>query len=143
MMLMLRWVYDMEIKFYEDKYLDSLNILLEEAFQVSKSGVLASEDIELIAVCQEEVVGHLLLHSCIDSIRNQKFYFVEYVCVKSIYRNQGIASKLFEYVFQLCKKNNVAYLELTSNPSRVAAHHLYHKLGFQIRETTVFRKEIL
>ena len=88
-------------------------------------------------------MGHLLLRFCNDSIRNQKFYFVEYVCVKDTYKNQGIASQLFEYVFQLCKTNHISYLELTSNPSRVAAHHLYHKLGFQVRETTVFRKEIL
>ena len=133
----------MEIKCYEDKYLNSLNVLLEEAFHVSKQGNTSSCDIELIAVVKEEVVGHLLLRFCNDSIRNQKFYFVEYVCVKDTYKNQGIASQLFEYVFQLCKTNHISYLELTSNPSRVAAHHLYHKLGFQVRETTVFRKEIL
>ena len=97
----------------------------------------------LNTVVKEEVVGHLLLRFCNDPIRNQKFYFVEYVCVKDTYKNQGIASQLFEYVFQLCKTNHISYLELTSNPSRVAAHHLYHKLGFQVRETTVFRKEIL
>ena len=133
----------MEIKHYEDKYINSLNVLLEEAFHVSKIGHTADNDVELIAVCDEEVIGHLLLRFCVDSIRNRKFYFVEYVCVKNTYQNQGVASKLFEYVFQLCNENKISYLELTSNPSRVAAHHLYQKLGFQVRETMVFRKEIL
>ena len=133
----------MEIKCFEEQYLQSLNELLEEAFSVSMSGNLSKDDIQLIAVSNEMVIGHLLLHYCIDPIRNQKFYFVEYVCVRNTYQNQGIASKLFQYVFQLCKEKNISYLELTSNPSRVAAHHLYHKLGFQVRETTVFRKEIL
>ena len=133
----------MEIKKYDDKYLESLNELLEEAFSVSKHGVLADDDIELIAVSDEMVVGHLILHSCFDSIRSEKFYFVEYVCVKKSYQNQGIAKKLFEYVFKLCVDNRISYLELTSNPKRLAAHHLYHKLGFQLRETTVFRKVIL
>ena len=133
----------MEIKKYDDKYLESLNELLEEAFLVSKNGVLADDDIELIAVSDEEVVGHLILHSCFDCIRSENFYFVEYVCVKKSYQNQGIAKQLFEYVFKLCKDNHISYLELTSNQKRVAAHHLYHKLGFRVRETTVFRKEIL
>ena len=133
----------MEIKHFEEQYLQSLNELLEEAFDVSMSGKLSKDDIQLIAVSNEVVIGHLLLHYSIDPIRNQKFYFVEYVCVRSTYQNQGIASKLFQYVFQLCQDKNISYLELTSNPSRVAAHHLYHKLGFRVRETTVFRKEIL
>lgn len=133
----------MEIKHFEEQYLQSLNELLEEAFDVSMSGKLSKDDVQLIAVSNEVVIGHLLLHYSIDPIRNQKFYFVEYVCVRSTYQNQGIASKLFQYVFQLCQDKNISYLELTSNPSRVAAHHLYHKLGFRVRETTVFRKEIL
>ena len=133
----------MEIKHFEEQYLQSLNELLEEAFDVSMSGKLSKDDVQLIAVSNEVVIGHLLLHYSIDPIRNQKFYFVEYVCVRSTYQNQGIASKLFQYVFQLCQDKNISYLELTSNPSRVAAHHLYHKLGFLVRETTVFRKEIL
>lgn len=133
----------MEIKYFEEQYLQSLNELLEEAFDVSMSGKLSKDDVQLIAVSNEVVIGHLLLHYSIDPIRNQKFYFVEYVCVRSTYQNQGIASKLFQYVFQLCQDKNISYLELTSNPSRVAAHHLYHKLGFRVRETTVFRKEIL
>ena len=133
----------MEIKHFEEQYLQSLNELLEEAFDVSMSGKLSKDDVQLIAVSNEVVIGHLLLHYSIDPIRNQKFYFVEYVCVRSTYQNQGIASKLFQYVFQLCQDKHISYLELTSNPSRVAAHHLYHKLGFRVRETTVFRKEIL
>ena len=133
----------MEIKHFEEQYLQSLNELLEEAFDVSMSGKLSKDDVQLIAVSNEVVIGHLLLHYSIDPIRNQKFYFVEYVCVRSTYQNQGIASKLFQYVFQLCQDKNISYFELTSNPSRVAAHHLYHKLGFRVRETTVFRKEIL
>lgn len=143
MLIKVGMVMSVNIKYYEEQYLSSLNVLLEEAFHVSKSGKVTDNDVELIAVADEEVVGHLLLRFCNDPIRNKKFYFVEYVCVKSTFQNKGIASSLFDYAFQICKENNIDYLELTSNPSRVAAHHLYHKLGFQVRETTVFRKEIL
>ena len=36
-----------------------------------------------------------------------------------------------------------SYIELTSNPTRIEAHGLYQKLGFNIRKTNVYRKEII
>ena len=69
----------MEIKHFEEQYLQSLNELLEEAFDVSMSGKLSKDDVQLIAVSNEVVIGHLLLHYSIDPIRNQKFYF-EQLC---------------------------------------------------------------
>ena len=32
-------------------------------------------------------------------------------------------------------------LDLTSRPSREAAHRLYSKLGFEVRETSVYRHQ--
>jgi ribosomal protein S18 acetylase RimI-like enzyme len=32
-------------------------------------------------------------------------------------------------------------LDLTSRPSREAAHRLYTKLGFEVRETSVYRHQ--
>lgn len=133
----------MEIKMYEEKYFDSLNILLEEVFHVSKKDKELSSNFELLAIDGENVIGYLMLNPLYDSIRCQKYFYVNYVCTHPNYRNQHVATKLFDRIFSICKEEGVSYLELTSNPSRVVAHHLYHKLGFQVRETTVFRKEIL
>ena len=55
----------------------------------------------------------------------------------------GIATKLFEEVFNICRFENISYIELTSNETRVEAHALYKKIGFMVRDTTVFRKEFL
>lgn len=133
----------MEIKRYEDKYLDSLNILLTQAFQVEKKSNGLDSDIELIAVIENKVIGYLLLNKNFDCIRNQQYYYVNYVCVLDEFRNQGVATKMFNEVFILCKNNNISYLELTSNMTRMEAHRLYKKLGFQVRNTTVFRKDII
>ncbi len=133
----------MDIINYDDKYLDSLNELLNLSFQLKKVGKVADQDIELIAVVDDKVVGYLALNRLIDGIRGVNYFYVNYVCTHPNFRNQHIATKMFEKVFSLCKETGVAYLELTSNPKRVAAHHLYHKLGFQVRETDVFRKEIV
>lgn len=133
----------MNIIFYDDKYLNSLNELLDLSFHVKKCGKSAHSDIELIAVIDDKVVGYLVLNYLIDSVRDVSYFLVNYVCTHPDFRHQHIATDMFEKVFSLCREKGISYLELTSNPTREAAHHLYRKLGFQIRETTVFRKEIL
>ena len=46
-------------------------------------------------------------------------------------------------VFDICKSMNISYIELTSNSSRVNAQSLYINSGFEIRDTNVFRKELV
>lgn len=132
----------MEIIQYEDKYLDSLNELLDEVFQVKKIYKNKGDDIELIMIDDATVVGYLCLNKCNNLITGQVYFYVNYVCVRKEFRGRGVATALFERVFDICKYLGVSYLELTSNPSRVVAHELYKKLGFIVRETTVFRKEL-
>ena len=133
----------MEIKHYEDKYLDSLNMLLQEVFNVSKTNKKALDGIELLMIDKEEVVGYLNLNKCRDLVTGKLYFYVNYVCVKEEFRGRGVATALFEKVFEISRELGVSYLELTSNPQRVEAHELYKKLGFLVRETTVFRKELV
>ena len=133
----------MKIIYYEDKYLDSLNVLLKEAFNLKKVYKNISDNIELLVVFNDEVIGYLNLNKNIDMITGENYFYVNYVCVKKSFRRLGVAKKMFMEVFSICLKNNIKYLELTSNDSRVAAHKLYESLGFSVRETNVFRKEIL
>lgn len=133
----------MKIIYYEDKYLDSLNVLLKEAFDLKKVYKNITDNIELLVVFNDEVIGYLNLNKNIDMITGENYFYVNYVCVKKSFRRLGVAKKMFMEVFSICLKNNIKYLELTSNDSRVAAHKLYESLGFSVRETNVFRKEIL
>lgn len=133
----------MEIKYYEDKYLDSLNLLLNDVFGKVKTYHNDSDNLELIGINGEEVIAYLALNKCINTLTGNVYFYVNYVCVKEECRGQGVALALFEKVFEICKDLGVTYLELTSNPQRVAAHELYKKLGFSVRETVVFRKELL
>lgn len=130
------------VRKYQKKDLNSLNHLLRDVYQLEKQ-VSSTDNIELVAVYQDEVVGYLTLHKLYDSVRNLFYFFVNYVCVKKEYRKKGIGTMLFSKVFDLCKEENISYIELTSNQERVDAHSLYRNLGFHIRSTDVFRKEIL
>lgn len=133
----------MNIVRYDSQFLDSLNELLDLCFQLKKVGETGEKDIELLAVIDNQVVGYLVLNFLVDGVRGVHYFYVNYVCTHPDFRNQHIATKLFEEAFAISKQMGIAYLELTSNPKRIVAHHLYHKLGFQIRETDVFRKEFI
>lgn len=134
----------MEIREYQDCDLESLNNLLNEyEFGLQRKGRKNPSNKEFVAIIDNKVVGYAVLNRLYDNIRNLNYGYINYVCVLKKFQNKKIATKIFNYIFEICKTEHIAYLELTSNPLRVAAHHLYEKLGFKVRETDVFRKEIL
>lgn len=65
--------------------------------------------------------------------------WIEDVVVSESYRGQGIGKKLMDFAIQFVKEQGVSLLMLTSNPARVAANNLYVKLGFEKKETNVYR----
>ena len=136
----------MEIVSYEEKYNDSLKELLTMSFptvDVKKFEKASDGDIELLCVSNNLVVGYVVFNRIVDKVRNISYCYANYVCVHNDYRNQHIATKLLEKAFSICKDEGISYIELTTNPTRVEAHELYKKLGFEQRNTDVFRKEIL
>ncbi len=69
--------------------------------------------------------------------------WIEDVVVTETRRGKGIGKKLTQYAIQFARDQGVQSLMLTSNPSRVAANQLYRKLGFEQRETNVYRMIII
>lgn len=64
---------------------------------------------------------------------------IEDVIVDENFRGQGIGMMLCQKAIKDAINAGVNEIDLTSNPSRKAAHHLYKSLGFEIHDTTVFR----
>ena len=64
---------------------------------------------------------------------------LEDVIVSEKYRGQGLGEKLVRALIEIGKTRHVKSISLTSRPVRVAAHKLYEKLGFQKKETDVFK----
>jgi len=131
------------IREFKNDDLESLNNLLNEVYEVKRCGLTTNGNIELVAVFNNEIVGYTIINKLYNVIENCYYAHINYVCVLKEYRNKGIASKIFNEVFNICKEESIKYLELTSNSSRVEAHKLYKNLGFSIRETDVFRKELI
>lgn len=55
------------------------------------------------------------------------------------YRSQGIAKKLIARLIDSARTMGLKHLDLTSRPDRIVANQLYQKLGFDKRETNVYR----
>ena len=65
---------------------------------------------------------------------------VEDVVVDSKLRGKGAGQKLMDAALQKAQEFGCDNINLTSSPDREAANALYKKLGYQIRETNVYRK---
>ena len=64
---------------------------------------------------------------------------IEDVVIDEAYRGRGLGEKLIQKLMAIAKTKQARYIELTSRPSRVAANHLYQKLGFEKKETNVYK----
>ena len=66
--------------------------------------------------------------------------WIEDVIVDEAVNGQGIGRRLTEAMLAHAREQGCVTVDLTSRPSRAAANHLYQKVGFQRRETNVYRK---
>ena len=65
--------------------------------------------------------------------------WIEDVVVDSTERGRGIGEALSWAGIALAKNLGAGEVNLTSRPSREAANRLYQRLGFQLRNTNVYR----
>ncbi len=65
--------------------------------------------------------------------------WIEDVVVDDAARGAGVASALVGVAIDLAGAGGARTVDLTSRPSREAANRLYLRLGFELRETNVYR----
>jgi ribosomal protein S18 acetylase RimI-like enzyme len=65
--------------------------------------------------------------------------WIEDVIVDETARGLGVGEALTAEAVRLAYDAGARTLDLTSRPSRQAAHRLYSKLGFEVRDTSVYR----
>ena len=82
----------------------------------------------------------MLFTRIFNPIKDEYYGKIDYVCVDEKYRNNHIATNLLKEIEKTEK--SIAYLELTSNKSRIAANKLYLNSGYNIIDTNLFRKII-
>ena len=65
--------------------------------------------------------------------------WIEDVVVDTSYRGQGLSKLLVAHAIEFVKSKQIPSLMLTSNPKRIAANKLYQTMGFERKETNVYR----
>jgi ribosomal protein S18 acetylase RimI-like enzyme len=125
--------------------LAGLNHLLPQLS--TNAAALTSSDVEalvksssvtvFIARDEEQVVGSLTL--VVFPIPTGLRAWIEDVVVDESARGMGVGEALTNAAVDESRRRHVRSIDLTTRPSREAANRLYSRLGFELRETNVYR----
>lgn len=91
----------------------------------------------LVARGGETIVGTLTL--VVFPIPSGVRARIEDVVVDAAARGQGVGAALTGAAVRIARSAGARTVDLTSRPSRDAANRLYERLGFQLRESRVYR----
>ena len=126
-----------------------LNSLIAQLRQKSETAgtltelekIVASEDIAVItAEDGGRIIGVAFLFFA--QKMGKRIAFVEDVVVDEAHRGQGIGENIMAEVVSLARRNKTTYVTFTSRPEREAANKFYQKIGFELRETNVYRMNL-
>ena len=103
--------------------------------------IAASEATRLLVARSDRViVGSLTL--VLVRIPTGLRAIIEDVVVDERVRGQGVGRALNEAALELARDAGAVTVDLTSRPSREAANRLYLSLGFEVRDTNVYRYKL-
>src|SRR5690349_21917796 len=91
----------------------------------------------LLARAADEIAGTLTLVTF--PIPTGLRAWIEDVVVDSAARGHGVGAALTREAVRLAEADGARTVDLTSRPSREAANRLYERLGFQLRDSKVYR----
>lgn len=99
--------------------------------------IVKSGNTRIIIAEEEKILGTLTL--VFQKIPTGEKVWIEDVIVDNAARGKGIGEKLMLYALDYIRKKGIKKIDLTSVPERIAANRLYQKLGFEKRNTNIYR----
>ena len=137
-----------EIKTYSPEYHEAmqrfLNQLTTSPMVLTESmfhQLLASENSHLFFIMKDEQIAGMLTVGIYYSPTGGKAW-IEDVVVDETFRGQGLSKQLVAHAIEFVKSQQIPLLMLTSNPKRIAANKLYQAMGFERKETNVYRMKL-
>ena len=94
----------------------------------------------LVATDGGQIVGTLTL--VMFRIPTAVRAWIEDVVVDADARGRGVGEALTKEAMRIAQAKGARTIDLTSRRSRQAAHRLYEKVGFAVRDTNVYRYEL-
>lgn len=137
-----------EAKEVRTEYIDGINNLLGQLTSSPKEmneallrTIVESDRTHLfLAYIGNQMVGMATLAAYVIPTGTKAW--VEDVVVDNNSRGKHIGKKLINHVVEYTKKYSPCSLMLTSRPMRVAANKLYQSVGFEKRETNVYKIQV-
>ena len=130
--------YSLEYQEAMQRFLDQLTshpmTLTEPMFRQS----LESANSHLFFLMKDEQIAGMLTVGIYHSPTGGKAW-IEDVVVDETFRGQGLSKLLVSHAIEFVKSKQIPLLMLTSNPKRIAANKLYQAMGFERKETNVYR----
>lgn len=134
-----------EIKTYSPEYHEAiqqfLNQLTTRPMEITKEmflQLLASENSHLFFLIKDGQIAGMLTVGIYHSPTGGKAW-IEDVVVDKTFRGQGLSKLLVDHAIRFTQSQGIPSLMLTSNPKRIAANKLYQVMGFERKETNVYR----
>ncbi len=128
--------------------LDGLNRLLPQLsssappLSMSEIEKIVDSDASTLFVASDEGLTVGMLTLVMFSIPTGLRAYIEDVVVDQGSRGSGIGEALIAAAVNEARERGARSIDLTSRPSREAANALYQKLGFERRDTNVYRRLI-
>ena len=130
--------YSLEYQEAMQRFLDQLTshpmTLTEPMFRQ----LLESANSHLFFLMKDEQIAGMLTVGIYHSPTGGKAW-IEDVVVDETFRGQGLSKLLVAHAIEFVKSQQIPLLMLTSNPKRIAANKLYQAMGFERKETNVYR----
>jgi GNAT superfamily N-acetyltransferase len=90
-----------------------------------------------VALDDDKIVGTVLLCTMVILVGRKDW--IEDVVVDENYRRRNIATILMEMAHQASRERGAKSINLTSKPDRGGARKMYGDMGYEVRDTGVFR----
>ena len=134
-----------EIEDLKPDYLEAINRLIAQLSTSSHTfteaelnSLIASPQSHLYALeYDEKIIGMVTL--CIYQCPTERKAWIEDVVVDQNHRGKGYGKLMLRKAMEECQNRGNVTLMLTSRPSRIVANQLYQSLGFEKRETNVYK----
>ena len=101
--------------------------------------VSRSPDIRVVLLRDEEQHIRGMATLCFCLMPTGKKAWIEDVVVDRPCRGRGYGRQLLQHLIAEARQAGAKSINLTSRPSRIAANQLYQSLGFELRDTHVYR----
>lgn len=103
--------------------------------------IISQENTHLFFLLADKKIAGMLTVGIYYSPTGGKAW-IEDVVIDEKYRGQGLSKQLVAHAIRFVKGQGIPLLMLTSNPTRIAANKLYPKLGFEQKQTNVYRMNL-